>query len=469
MTELDTSPNRTPLFAQFAQTSQPLGKGKPSRPLKPTEPSKQLTKPTDDELGEQLLARWNGKYVYMYGAWHRYESGLWRRDDRAAIEFWNILIANKKNQIRPNAGKATSVERYCQLRALVDDTALDVGHAYVNLQNGLYSLREEALEPHNPNLYFTSQLPFAYDPNATCPMWHSFLDTVLVSEDGQADFDLKMLVMEAFGYSLTADTSFRTSFWCVGPSGTGKSTLINTLTMLAGDSHVAIDLDSLKDNQYQLADVAGKRLVTFSEPDSRQPLADGWYKRLVSKDPISARSPYGKPFHFVPMCKVWGSMNATPRVIDRSDAVYGRVIIIPMNKVIPHNQRDLQLEDKLRAELPGIFNWALQGLENLRVQGAFTQSAQSNTARDEYRAENDAEALYVSECCNTGESYQATNEHLYQDYKAWCLNNGYSPKHKASVGRDWKRLGFKQLRTTGGKRLWLGVCPNTVLPGEVSA
>ncbi len=98
--------------------------------------------------------------------------------------------------------------------------------------------------------------------------------------------------------------------------------LINILQELAGNSHTPIDLDTMTTNPYQIADIAGKRLVTFTEPKANSVLPDNHYKRLVSQDAITARQIYGKPFRFVPICKVWGAMNEFPRVIDRSDAIF---------------------------------------------------------------------------------------------------------------------------------------------------
>lgn len=445
----------------LSPTPPPHG-AKPSRPFEPTEPSDQPHKPTDDELGEQLMLRWGEMVKFIYGAWNRYAEGVWKPDAKMPLEFWQVLINNKRNGIKPNAGKASSIEKFCQLKAMVDDQDIDVGGDYINLKNGVFNLRTGELEEHRPDLYMTTQLDFEYDPDAICLTWLKFLKQVLVKPDGSPDWELQVLVQQAFYYSLTADTSYRVSFWLVGASGTGKSTLLNVLIKMAGDSHVAIDLDSLKDNQYQLADIAGKRVVTFTEPDSRAPLADGWYKRLVSKDTISARQAYGKPFNFVPICKVWGAMNDTPRVIDRSDAVFGRVVIVPMNRVVPANERDGLLDEKLLAELPGIFNWALVGASQLKRHGGFIQAHQSEEARDEYRNENDAEGLYISERCTLSPQLQTTNDDLYQDYKAWCDENGYMPKQKPRVGKDWKRLGLVQSKSgDGSKRIWKGIGLNS--------
>lgn len=406
--------------------------------------------PTDDELGEQLIERWAGAYAFIYEQWHKYERGLWSQEKRNALQFWQILIENKAGGIKPNSGKAGSVERYCQLRLMVEERNIDQAGNYINLTNGLYNLSSGAMEPHRPDLYLTSQLSFAYDERATCPNWIKYLNTVFVTPDGKPDAELIAVSQEAVGYSLTALTHLRASFWLVGPSGSGKSTFLTVIINLAGSSHQAIDLDAMKDNQYQLADVAGKRLVTFTEPDARSPLADGQYKRLVSSDTVSARQIHGRPFNFVPQCKLWGAMNETPRVADRSDAVYSRIIILPMMNPIPKEKWDLDIDAKLKAELPGIFNWALAGLQRLQKAGHFTRAAQSEQARDDYKSENDAEAAYIGERLEYGSSFTVRADDLYRDYKTWCEDNGFRAKNRNTVSKDWKRLGLVAGRRAAG-------------------
>lgn len=416
----------------------------------PKDESSTRLKPTDDELGQQLIDRWNGEYAYIYEKWHKYIKGLWKPEKRNALQFWQILIENKPRGIAPNKGKAGSVETYCQLKLMVDENIVDQNQDYINLQNGLYNLETGSMEPHRPDLYLTSQLEFEFDPRATCPNWIKFLNTVFVTADGQPDMELALVTQEAVGYSLTAHTHLRASFWLVGPSGSGKSTLLKVIINLSGSGHQAIDLDAMKDNQYQMADVAGKRLVTFTEPDARSPLADGQYKRLVSSDTVSARQIHGRPFNFIPQCKLWGAMNDTPRVVDRSDAVYGRIIILPMLNAIPKDKWDLGIDDKLKAELPGIFNWALQGWKRLQANGHFTRAAQSEQARDDYKAENDAEATYVGERLERGDRFSIKADDLYRDYKGWCDDNGFKAKNRNTVSKDWRRLGLEVQHTKKG-------------------
>lgn len=409
-------------------------------------------KPTDDDLGSRLIEHWNGDVAFFYGTWHRYDNGVWSPDPSIDIEFWDVMIGAKWEGIRPTASKAHSVASYVMKRCTIPDEKINTSTQFINLKNGLYNLKTHQMEPHRRELYQTSQLPFAYDPDATCPTWRKFLSDVLVNEDGDYDMQLGMVIRQAFGYSLTEDVSQRVSFWLVGPSGTGKSTLLDVLIALAGESHVTVDLDELKKSQYQLADIAGKRVVTFTEPDSRGVLADGQYKRLVSSDTITARQIFGKPFRFQPVCKVWGAMNQPPRVVDRSEAVYGRVMIIPMNYVVPRAKWDRHLSSKLHNELPGIFNWAIDGLKQLKKDGKFQYSAAVEQARAEYRAENDVEQAFVQDMCIVGKGKTVKASQLYTAYKQWCYENGSQPKSSIKVSSDWKRFGFEKKRTSTG---WL--------------
>jgi len=418
----------------------------PSLPiLEPTEQVKH--KPTDDEIGDLIMKDWDGSMRYFFGQWHLYNNGVWTVVPRLDQIIWDKLKTLKKVGIRPSHNKVSGILKYLESYLWVDDELVDRDNQYINLQNGLFNLESGELEGHKRDFYSTSQLPFAYDPDAECPAFEKFLMSALVKSDKTPDFDLRMLVLEALGYSMTSNTDYRVSFWLQGESGTGKSVLINTLQELAGNSHTTIDLDQMSQNPYQIADVAGKRVVTFTEPRANAVLADNHYKRFVSQDAIMARQIFGKPFRFVPICKVWGAMNDLPRVVDRSDAIFNRVIIIPMNHVIPQDKRDPRLIEKIRGELAGIFNLALLGLKRLRIAKKFTVAKQSETARSEYKAENDIESVFVEECCIRDGEKNIAAHRLYDAYSAWCKRNGTMAKSSVKVSRDWQRLGFEKRKS----------------------
>lgn len=435
---------------------------------KPKEPEKvEMYKPTDDEIGDKFIAESNNQYRYFFGFWHQYSEGTWLPLQQGIDRLlWEMLKGMKGNGVKPSAYKVSAVEKYLQQYLFVSEDCIDNHPDYINLQNGLFNLKTEQLEQHKPEMYMTSQLPFPYDPDAACPNFHKFLNESLVDKKLNPDGDLRMLVLEALGYSLTSNTDFRTSFWLLGESGSGKSVLISVLTALAGNSHVAIDLDELNNTTYQMADVAGKRVVTFTEPRANSVLADNHYKRLVSQDYITARQIHGKPFRFRPICKVWGAMNELPRVVDRSDAIFNRVKIIPFNYVVPEHKKDVRLVEKLESELSGIFNLAIVGLKRLRNAKKFEYSQQSEDARQSYKAENDIEAAFIADWCERDDTAVISGQVLYDAYNAWCKRNGAMPKSSIKVARDWERLGFQRKRSNG--TWYAGIKLNTIGSSHVS-
>ena len=48
----------------------------------------------------------------------------------------------------------------------------------ISLANGLFHLEDSILLPHSLGFFTQNSLPFEYDPQATCPTWEAFLQTV---------------------------------------------------------------------------------------------------------------------------------------------------------------------------------------------------------------------------------------------------------------------------------------------------
>lgn len=414
-----------------------------------------LPPPTDDEMGDALMDRWDGNVAYFYEQWYRYGDGVWQPYTGIAEDVWEIQKAYKSRGIRPNRSMANSIRDYLQAKLRVPDERVDQADGYINLANGLYNIEMGQLEPHRRDLYLTTKLGFAYDPMATCPTWGACLSQWFDTPNGQRDSALIALLQEGFGYSLTADTSYETAFWLVGPAASGKSTILKVLAYLAGPGHISLDLNMLDRNPYQLADLPGKRVATCTEARVGSVLADHMLKTLISGEELPARQIYGKTIRFAPKAKLWWAMNEWPANRDRSDAIYRRLQIIPCRNSVPRDEQDQRLVHRLQSELPGIFNWAMQGLKQLYAHGSFTQADQADLARAQYRLENDEARAFVEEWCVVGQGRSVQAQTLYDGYKLWCERNGYQPMSTPKAARLWEQLGFT--KSQNGVRSYHGV------------
>ncbi len=419
-------------------------------------------RPDHDDLALDLARDWKGKAAHFWGDWHIYEGGAWRRRALPHVHMAarRYLRERRKDgwDVRITAGLVNSVVSLVADDCFVDDELIDQGDRYINLTNGMFNLDTMKLEPHRADLYLTTQLDFAYDEDADCPHWRRYLRTSLVDpETHQPDHGLVELLQEALGYSLTADTRMKASFWLVGKPDSGKSTLISFIRSMLGSLHTTIDLNQLATNRFMLAGIAGKRAVTFTEARVNSVLPDDIFKSIVGgSDEIYADVKNRPAITFVPKAKFWWAMNDMPRVTDRSGAVYNRLHAIPFNRSIPADERIPNLGALLEQEKPGVFMWALTGYLRLTRRGSFKTVAQSQAVKDEYRLSNDTEQTFINERAEVRGDSWVQSERLYSAYRDWCITSGFTPKNLNQASKEWERLGFEK-RVRDGRRFWYGL------------
>lgn len=409
----------------------------------------------DDILALELAPKVRQYLSHFYSEWRGYENGVWRV--RHAAELRRYIRAELRDYrqfgLKVNQRQITSLVSMLEDELFIPDSEINEVRAerarYVNLRNGLYNLETGELEPHRRELYFTSQLGFDFNIHATCPTFHKYLRKSLVFADGSLDPELLQLVKQALGYSMTARTDLKASFWLVGERDSGKSTFISVIKGIMGDLHTTVDLGQLGKNRFLLAPIVGKRVVTFTEASEGSVLDDATYKTLTGgSDDISADVKNRDPIVFRPECKVWWAMNGMPRISDRSGATTRRISIIPFNRSIPQSERILNLEALLMAERSGIFNEAMEAYARVRNTGRFDSCQQSDERIQQYILENDTERMFVEECCELGERFQVNSTELYSAYAEWCRAGNYYPKTKSSVAKEWRRLGFKSEKSS---------------------
>ena len=382
------------LLASQHKQSQSSGKNSSKRN---TSNQPKLSIPTDDEIGSQLIRSWKGDYAYFWERWNRYEKGFWREERNIDFPIWGAMKSAKPLGYRPTNGKCKSIEGYLRSHLRVPDEKVDCQDHLINLRNGVYDLKAGKLILHQREFYQTYQLGFEYDPAADCPLWKKCQDQWLTTPSGEPDREVQMVVQEALGYTLTSDTFYQSAFILYGPAASGKSQLLEIIQALLGKAHVALNLSDLDKNSYQLASVLGKRAVTCTEAASGALLKDDVFKQLVSGEEMVFRQIYKAPFQYIPKVKLWWGLNELLQNRDSSNAVYRRVKIIPFHRAIPAEEQDPTLGEKLRAELPGIFNWALEGLARLQANNGFTRATQIDEQVQLYKAKNDVEAAFLTD------------------------------------------------------------------------
>jgi putative DNA primase/helicase len=434
---------------------------------------------TDLGNAERLVALYGRDLAYCF-AWHRWlvwSGRHWQLDETGEA------VRRAKNAVRELVGLAAKIdddkrrktllghairsEAEARIRAAlalassepgvpVIPEDLDRDHFLFACENGTIELETGELRSHDRADRITKLSPVTYDPEATCPLWLSFLDRVFASDQALVDF-----LKRAVGYSLTGDTSAQVLFLLWGSGANGKTTAIETLRALLGDYGQQTPAETFLERRDSIPnDVArlrGARLAAAVEtPESRR-LNETMVKRMTGGDTMAARFMRGEWFEFRPLFKVWLATNHLPIVRGTDEAIWRRIRLIPFTVTIPEDERDLRMVDKLRAELPGILNWALEGCLEWQEVGLDEPDA-VRLATASYRDEMDTLGQFIADKCVVNEEAWAKASELYTLYGYWAQAVGERDQlSQQAFGRRLAARGFTTKRLTGGVRAWQGI------------
>ena len=327
----------------------------------------------------------------------------------------------------------------------------------LGVANGVVELRTGELRPGRQADRITMHTSITFDPSAECPRWLQFVEEIFAG-----DADLIGFVQRAAGYSLTGDASGQCLFICYGGGENGKSTLLALLREVLGDYAYnmpfnTIELRGRQEQTFDLADLAGRRLVTASETNESARLNEARVKALTGEDPITARRPYGQFETFTPTLKLWLGVNHKPRVDDDSHAFWRRVRLIPFTQRFDGDRRDPNLKDKLRAELPGILAWAVRGCLEWQEHG-LEPPAQVRAATEQYREDSDVLATFLAERCVMADDLSIGARLLYQAYRQWAGAEGIREREQLSSTAFGRRMAERfECRHSRAGRIYLGV------------
>lgn len=308
---------------------------------------------------------------------------------------------------------------------------------HVVLQNGVMNLETYELQPHTDDLFTIICLPYAYSPKIMCPKWTRFLNEILMDDER-----MLMVLQELFGYCLTGSQDAQKIFIFSGEGNNGKSVCAAVLKKLIGEDNCSsVPVEALH-TPHSTAGMVGKLVNLSSEWGHIAPEAEGILKAISGGDAIMV-NPKNKPVYTAHLpTKIIVTTNEPPHISDKSHGMWRRIMVIPFPYEVPEERRIpfQSLVAELSTELPGIFNWALEGLKAFRIQGSgFTVTEEMKQANEEYRKASSPVWTWADEHIQVVPSGSTFREEAYSHYKHWSEDHGYRPVHSVNFGKEFGR------------------------------
>ena len=336
----------------------------------------------------------------------------------------------------------------CTMEKSYDFSQVNTSERVINVKNGVIDLKTRQLVAHTPELHHTIQLRCNYNPGAQCPKWLKYIDTLCSNEDGVVDAEKKMLLQEWMGLLLSNVTVSRTKKCLVLVSllgNTGKSVFLRILGDFFGIDHIAnIPIQNMSD-RFALGDLCGKRLDIVGDQRSDDIADSSAFKQLTGGDAVKIEFKGKQSFSWNFTGGIVMACNALPAFTDdKGGHIFERLTIIPCERVIPQEERDGALSQKLWKEADGILNWALEGLYRLRDNGfKFSKCEAGEEVIEEYRGKLDTLYGFINDNYKiTFDNTDRIEKSVFEEaYLKWCKDNDLIPLNKRNIKERAAKCG----------------------------
>lgn len=427
---------------------------------------------SDREFAERIayLFRDEIRYLAINNEWLILErnnlgGAIWKNhgDSKSAIypfvrRLSDALIANAEPEVKPEDGKITpEIADKMRLRSiqiglgkrlwhhkyispaielLKDDPIkikaedLNKPKHLLNVLNGVVDLRTGELLPVDPNYLITNQANAEYNPNVDTSFVEKFFAQILPDEE------TRRAVLRYLGYCLTGDKPYHASHFWKGSGANGKSTVLDAVIQLLGTYVVKFPAVALLENRRPpdpnaptpvLSQLDGDiRLAVIDELPRNARLNGSLFKTITGDATTYARPLYGNPRLVELRAKMLLNGNHLPTFdIDDKDSLKRRIHRVEYTEKFEGERADPDLPKKLSTpeNRSALLKILVDEAKEFYRSGLLESDAMKS-AKEEYFAESDFIADFITEQCIVGEggevSRKVLEERLTSEYPREC-------------------------------------------------
>ena len=382
----------------------------------------------------KLWRHWNGQY------WEALEP-------RSALLDLEAIAALHEAEI--DIHSSGLMDCFQRIAAAECTTIFTEGQGKINFDNGTLDLETMTLYPFKREDYLTFCLPYCYTPGKHPTINHFLKETI-------PDVHARQAYMAHVGLALLQDSSLHIVLLLLGPTRSGKSTLLALANAVCGTSPL--------DNYAEDFSFAGPSLFS-RELEGKRSRYKWCNRRLVCADEIPAEALKDEEL-FKTMSAHGGveqrgmhkdedranrwrpkmilAANDRPRYKDVAGAVKERCIFVSCPNHRLRGERDPQLFARLRAEIGAFAATCIELARRVLARGYYPMSYAMKHMTDLIARDGNHVKAFVAECCITGAAEDwSVSESIYGAYLTDCANNGHkSPLPKNVLSSTICNMGI---------------------------
>jgi putative DNA primase/helicase len=433
---------------------------------------------TDQANAVRIVKRYGQRLMVSADRWFAWVGTHWAQDDAAVYRFalnlskvvhaeadqWRAKKADTSEEREKNdkiADALISWARKSEMRGTIEAALglakrmlavkaedLDADPWALNCANGTVDLRTGKIRPHNPDDYLTRFIGLPYLPQVKAPLFETVIARV-ACEEGKAVRPLSGFLQRWFGYCATGSVREQKFAVHYGQGRNGKSTVLDIVADVLGGYAATAAPGLLMSNSRdrhptEIADLAGRRMVTAHETGEGGVLREDFVKQATGGDKIKARYMRGDFFEFLPTHKLQLLTNHKPVIKGQDEGIWRRVMLVPFKARFGTPEevasgratclRDTRIVEHLAAEKEGVLAWIVAGAVDWFRDGLNPPDVVLAASKD-YQTEQDRVFQFVNEECELGTEFEEKistpfGGGLYPAYSNWCKAGGIHPLAK---------------------------------------
>lgn len=430
-------------------------------------------------FAERFTREYNGRFLHAHGiGWHEYDGARWAEckdgaETRAVIALIKQALQDAaamdkdaRDDLIKDVNRVESAPGKNGVLALaegmhpctVNGALLDEKRTLLNTQTGTVDLDTGQGRQPSPADRLSKVTRAAFKPDARSDVFDTFLAKV------QPDPEMRSYLARSLGSALLGIVRDQILFIWHGEGANGKGTLRDAVRYALGDYAIEVPAEILLASKYGPGAMApdrmrlrGTRMAFCSEIDKGARMDVATMKKLTGGDPVNAKLLYRDPIDFDPSHQLFMLTNELPAVPGDDPAVWRRIQAVPFDVVVPPEEWDTKLPEKLKAAPDAILAWIWHGWLDYQQNG-LNPPPQVLAATRKYQEASDILARFLDDengvVLRMG---QVKSGELYKAFTTWAKAEGEDVNitNKAFTQQLEKR-GFKRAHKSSGA-WWQGL------------
>jgi len=292
-----------------------------------------------------------------------------------------------------------------------------------------------------------------YAPDATAPVFRKAYAEIIPNEEKAHH------IHKSLGYGATGINNEKKMYVWHGPGDDGKTTLAKINDYVLNDYSVTLpSIAFTVAGRYKQDEVMATsektRTASIHEFLNDVQIDAPFTKQFSGNDPMSVRNLYETRRDIAQLPKAKILCNNLPQTPGNDPTAVNRFELHEFEIQFKGSDADKDLEEKLKAEVSGILNFILEGVEYYFKEGLNPPQCVIDDTKKFQRSSNTFNN-FIDEWLKTDENSNVTQQDIYKAYRYWCAINGIKkPMSSISLGKELDRLGYTRDKTEFGQMVF---------------